>query len=36
MRLVLLRSRDIIIEKNNGIRDFGEIWRDEEIEYGMK
>ena len=35
MRLVLLGSRDTIIGKNNGRRDSGEIWRDEEIEYGM-
>ena len=36
MRLLLLRSRDTIIGKNNGRRDFGEIWMDEEIEYCMK
>ena len=23
-------------KENNGGRDFGEIWKDEEIEYGMK
>ena len=36
MRLVLLGSRDTIIEKNNGRRDLGEIWKNEEIEYGLK
>ena len=35
MRLVLLGTTYTIIGKNNGRRDFGEIWRDEEIEYGM-
>ena len=35
MRLVPLGSRETIIGKNNNKRDFGEIWNDEEIEYGM-
>ena len=34
MRLVLLGSRDTIIGKNNGRRDFAEIWRDGLKEYG--
>ena len=36
MRLLLLKSRDTIIRKNNGIIDFGEIWKDEEMKYGIK
>ena len=36
MRLVRLGSRETVIQKNNGRRDFLEIWKDEEIEYGMK
>ena len=36
MRLVLQGSRDTIIGKNNNRRDFEEIWKDEEMEYGMK
>ena len=35
MRLILLGSRDTIIEKNNGRRDLEEIWKDEEMEYRM-
>ena len=35
MRLVLLGSRDTIIRKNNCRRDFEEISKDIEIEYGM-
>ena len=35
MRLVIVRSRDTIIGKNNGRRDFREIWKDIEMEYGM-
>ena len=36
MRLVPLGSIDNIIGENNDRRDFGEIWKDKEIEYGMK
>ena len=36
MRLMNLGSRDTIIGKNNCRRDFGEIWKDEEIEDGIK
>ena len=35
MRLELLGSKDTSIGKNNGRRDFGEIWKYKEIEYGM-
>ena len=35
MRLVLLRSRDNIIGRPKNKRDFGEIWKDEEMEWGM-
>ena len=35
MRLVLLGSKDTIIGKNNDRRDFGESWKDEEMEYSM-
>ena len=36
MRLVLLGSRDTIIGKNDGRKDFREILKDEEIYYSMK
>ena len=32
----VLKSRDTIITKNNCRRNFKEICKDEEIEYGMK
>ena len=36
MRLVLLRNRNSILGKNNGRRDFGEVWKHKEIEYCTK
>ena len=35
MKLLLLRSRDTVIRINNSRRDFGEIWKDELMKYGM-
>ena len=35
MKLLRLRSRDTVIKKNNSRRDFGEIWKDELMKYGM-
>ena len=35
MRLVLLGSTDTIIGKTNSRRDFGETWKDKEIECGI-
>ena len=36
MRLLLLGSRDTTIGKKTMVEgDFGEIWKDKEMEYGM-
>ena len=35
MRSVVFREQRYYYKKNNGRRDFGEIWNNKKMEYGM-